>query len=87
MEESKKTQSKGYDKNIVANVAKKVISMMFNENSKYVAKKCRQANVNYRHFKKIFKGAEEKLTGPIELFKLFKMKIDSDEKEEMKRLF
>ena len=69
----KKTPDKGYDKNIVGYVAKKAINLMFqNSCSKKISKKCKELGISFREFKKRYKTAEDRITGPMELNKLFK---------------
>ena len=86
-EDLRKIPEKGYDKNIIGYVAKKVINMMFSKYSKQLCKKCRELGLNYKHFKKIYKTAEEKLTGPVELNKLFHFEPEDNEEKTMKILF
>ena len=86
-EELKKTADKGYDKNIVGYVAKKAINLMFSKFSKKISKKCKELKVNYREFKKTYKSAEERITGPMELNKLFRSEAENEEQAKMKKLF
>ena len=44
---------------------------MFSTYAKQVSKKCKKHGINYRQFKKFYKAAETRITGPVELSKLF----------------
>ena len=61
--------------------------MMFAKYSKYISKKCKQYDINYRHFKKHYKSFEDKITGPQELTKVFKSEVEGETTKVMKKLF
>ena len=70
----KKGQERTYNKNIIGYQAKKIIKIMFGNQSKYLSKKCRKLGIKYKDFKKTFKAFEDDLSGPLMLTKLFEMK-------------
>ena len=84
-----KPHRKGYTKNILGYEAKKAISLMFSTYSKQVSLRCRKQGISYRQFKKFYKAAEARITGPVELSKLFHVESTERKEEEVrsKRLF
>ena len=83
-EPNRKRAKNSTTKNIIGYETKKAINLMFKKHPDYVRRKCKEAKIEYRLFKKVYLSAEKKIYGPVSIDKMFD---DEGKSEEMRSVF
>lgn len=64
---------------------KKTIKLMFRRHGDYIRRKCKEAGLVFREFKKVYTCAEKKIYGPISIDKM--LEVEGEKSEKMRSVF